>query len=185
MKLKINIKKKSAIIAICVVIATVLIDLVTKLIVMNCMHIKQDIPLIEGVLHITYITNKGAAFGSFADARWMFMGVSVLLIVFLTFLLLIWENGDKLFYVSASMVLGGGIGNMIDRIAYGEVVDFINFCAFPDLWKWIFNAADSFVCIGGGMLILWYIMFEVKAARKAKAEKAIEAKSENTEKTDE
>lgn len=177
MKLKINIKKKGAIIAICVVIATVLIDLVTKLLVMNNMEIGESIPLIEGVLHLTYITNKGAAFGSLADARWFFMAVSVLLIAFLTFLILIWENGEKLFYVAASMVLGGGIGNMIDRIAYGEVVDFIDFCAFPSLWKWIFNGADSFVCIGGGLLILWYISFEIKAARKAKAEKAAEAES--------
>ena len=159
MKLKINIKKKGAIIAICVVVATVLIDFITKVIVMNNMEINDSIPLIKDVLHITYITNKGAAFGSLTDARWLFMLVSTLLIVFLIFLLLVWEDGNELFYVAVSMVLGGGIGNMIDRIFYGEVVDFIDFCAFPDLWRWIFNGADSFVCVGAGMLILWYIWY--------------------------
>ena len=184
MKLKINIKKKGAIIAISVVIATVLIDLATKLLVMNNLELGESIPLIDGVLHLTYITNKGAAFGSFTDARWIFMTVSVLLIAFLTFMLLVFDETNELFYVSVSMVIGGGFGNMIDRIAYGEVVDFIDFCAFPDLWKWIFNGADSFVCVGGGLLVLWYILAEVKAAKKAKAEKA-EAEAENTEKSDE
>ena len=171
MKLKINIKKRGAIIAVCVVVATVLIDFITKIIVMNNMQIGQSIPLIKNVLHITYITNRGAAFGSFTDARWLFMVTSVLLIVFLAILLLIWNDGNELFYVAVSMVMGGGIGNMIDRIAYGEVVDFIDFCAFPNLWRWIFNGADSFVCVGAGLLILWYILSEIKAAKKNKVDK--------------
>lgn len=183
MKLKINIKRKGAVIAICVVIATVLIDLVTKLLVMNGMELGQSIPLIDGVLHLTYITNKGAAFGSFANARWLFMTVSVLLIAFLTFMLLVFDDANELFYVSVSMVIGGGIGNMIDRIAYGEVVDFIDFCAFPELWSWIFNGADSFVCVGGGLLVLWYILSEVKAARKKKAEKAAMETSDERDET--
>lgn len=168
MKLRINIKKKGAIIAVCVVIATVLIDFVTKLIVMNTMELEQSIPLIKDVIHITYITNKGAAFGSFSEARWVFMVASVLLIAFLVFIILVFDEANELFYTAAAMVLGGGIGNMIDRIAYGEVVDFIDFCAFPDLWKWIFNGADSFVCVGGGLLVLWYILSEIKAAKKRK-----------------
>ena len=55
------------------------------------------------------------------------------------------------------MVLGGGIGNMIDRIAYGAVVDFVDFCAFPEIWRWIFNGADSFVCVGAAILGIYYI----------------------------
>ena len=114
---------------------------------------------------------KGAAFGSMADARWLFMSVSVLLIVFLVGFILFFDEGDPLFYTAASLVLGGGIGNMIDRTAYGYVVDFIDFCAFPSLWKWIFNGADSFVCVGAGLLILWFILTEVKSAKRERAEK--------------
>ena len=69
------------------------------------------------------------------------------------------------------MILGGGIGNMIDRIFYGEVVDFLDFCAFPELWSWIFNLADSFVCVGVGLLMLYYILAEIKHAREEKSKK--------------
>lgn len=170
MKLKINIKRKGAIISLSVLIVTVLADQLTKLAVMNGMEVGQSIPLIKDVLHLTYILNRGAAFGSMADARWLFMTVSVLLIVFLCGLILVWENGDALFYTAAAMMMGGGIGNMIDRVAYGYVVDFIDFCAFPSLWRWIFNGADSFVCVGAGIFVLWYIMAEIRNYKKEKAE---------------
>jgi signal peptidase II len=171
MKLKINVTKKGAIISLSVVVATVLADLFTKLAVMKNMTLGQSVPLIEDVLHLTYIQNKGAAFGSMADARWLFMTVSVLLIIFLTGLILVWDEADALFYTATSMVLGGGIGNMIDRVAYGYVVDFIDFCAFPSLWKWIFNGADSFVCVGAGLLMLWFVLAEVRAAKRERAKK--------------
>jgi signal peptidase II len=162
----IKIDGKGALISLFVTISTVIIDLVTKLVVMNTMTLGQSIPLIKNVLHITYITNKGAAFGSFSDARWLFMTLSSLLIVFLCVLLVTWEDRNTLFYVSVSMVLGGGIGNMIDRIFYGEVVDFIDFCAFPKLWQWIFNGADSFVCVGVGLLIIYYVRSEIRNAKE-------------------
>ena len=172
MKLKINIKRKGAIISLSVLIVTVLADQLTKLAVMRYMEVGQSIPLIKDVLHLTYILNRGAAFGSMSDARWLFMTVSALLIVFLCGLILVWEDGDALFYTAAAMMMGGGIGNMIDRVAYGYVVDFIDFCAFHSLWKWIFNGADSFVCIGAGMFVLWYILAEIRNYKKEKAENA-------------
>ena len=178
MKLKINITRKGAIISLSVLVATLFIDLITKLLVINNMEIGQSIPLIKGVLNIKYITNEGAAFGMLADSRWVFMTVSALLILFLTALILIWSDAGPLFYVSVSMILGGGIGNMIDRIAYGKVIDFIDFCAFPRLWSWIFNGADSFVCVGAGLLILWYVLEEVKNYKKTKAQ-AGESSNEN------
>lgn len=171
MKLKLGITKKGAIISLSVVIAGLLADFFTKLAVMKNMEIGQSIPLIEDVLHITYITNTGAAFGSFSEHRWVFMVMSVLLIVALIALILFWDKANAMFYVATSLILAGGIGNMIDRVAYGYVVDFIDFCAFPSLWKWIFNAADSFVCVGAGLLVLWYILEEVKNARAKKNNK--------------
>ena len=178
MKLKLNITKKGAIISLSVVIAGVLIDFFTKLAVMKNMALGQSIPLIEDVLHLTFITNKGAAFGSFSDKRWVFMTISTLLIIVLIAIILLWDNANALFYTSTSLILAGGIGNMIDRIAYGYVVDFIDFCAFPNLWQWIFNGADSFVCVGAGMLLLWYILEEVKNYKKAKAQAIEKLKEE-------
>lgn len=166
MKLKLNIRRKGALLSLSVVILTVVIDFVTKQLVMNNMQLYDSIPLIKNVLHITYITNDGAAFGSMSDARWLFMTVSVIMIIGLSTLLLIWDDRNPLFYISVSMIVGGGIGNMIDRIFYKEVVDFIDFCAFPKLWKWIFNGADSFVCVGVGLLLLYYIRMEIAEKKK-------------------
>ena len=174
MKLKLNITKKGAIVSLITVIAGVLVDFFTKLAVMKNMALGQSIPLIEDVLHLTFITNKGAAFGSFSDQRWVFMTMSTLLILVLIAIILLWDKANALFYTSTSLILAGGIGNMIDRIAYGYVVDFIDFCAFPNLWQWIFNGADSFVCVGAGMLVLWYILEEVKNAKKKKASEKVD-----------
>ena len=81
--------------------------------------------------------------------------------------------------VGLSLVIGGGIGNMIDRIAYGYVVDFLDFCAFPSIWKWVFNIADACVCVGAGIVMLYFIIDIVKDAKKQKAAEIRE--SENTE----
>ncbi len=169
-KIKISIDKKGAIIALSVTLFTVFADYFSKISVMKNMELRESIPIIKNVFHITYITNPGAAFGSFSDARWVFMTASAIMIAALVALLLFWDDKSTLFYVSTSMVLGGGIGNMIDRIFYGEVVDFLDFCAFPELWSWIFNLADSFVCVGVGLLLLYYILSEVKH-QKAENEK--------------
>lgn len=166
-----SIDKKGAIIALSVTVFTVLTDCFSKILVTKNMSLHQSIPIIKNVFHLTYITNPGAAFGSFSDSRWIFMTASVLMIAALIALLLFWDDKNTLFYVSTSMVLGGGIGNMIDRIFYGEVVDFLDFCAFPELWSWIFNLADAFVCVGVGLLLLYYISSEIKHYKAEKEKK--------------
>ncbi len=177
--MKIYIKKKYAIISTLIVLAAIIIDFVTKRIVMANMTEGQSIPLIQNVLHITYITNTGAAFGSLSGARWLFMTLSTIMILVLIALLIFWDERNKLFYASVSMIIGGGIGNMIDRIFYGAVVDFIDFRAF-DFWIWIFNGADSFVCVGVGLLLIYYISSEIKYARLQKAADAERAEADNS-----
>ena len=173
MKIKLGITKKGAIISLSVVIIGLLVDFFSKLAVMTNMEIGEvgSIPLIKDFLHLTYITNKGAAFGSLSDSRWIFMSVSCVLIAVLTVLILLFKKANTLFYVATSLILSGGIGNMIDRIAYGYVVDFID---FRGIWSYIFNGADSFVCVGAGLLVLWYILEEVKNYKSKKAEKTEE-----------
>ena len=68
---------------------------------------------------------------------------------------------------------------MIDRVFLGYVVDFIDFYAFPNVWKWVFNVADSFVCVGAGMMILWCILSMIEESKKAKTQRI------GTEPTDE
>ena len=89
---------------------------------------------------------------------------------------LFWKKPQsKLLLASLILITGGGIGNMIDRVYLGYVIDFLDFCAFPQIWMWVFNVADSFVCIGAGMLALWMILDTLKEMKKEKEKKLAEA----------
>jgi len=160
---------------IAIIVGAVVIDFLTKQLVVHFMDIGQSIPLIKGVLHLTYVTNDGAAMGMLDDNRWIFMILSTVAIIAMS-AYLIWQRNElsKGFGISLAMIIGGGIGNMVDRLFYGssfgngEVVDFIDFCAFPKIWKWIFNVADSFVCVGCALFILFFIIDEAKNVKQKK-----------------
>ena len=151
----------------------ILLDQATKLLVSGTMELGESIPLLEGVLHITYIHNRGAAFGMLEDNRWVFLVVSTVTIVAITAYLSLTKSRQPLYIISLSMILSGGIGNMIDRLALGYVVDFIDFYLLPDLWKWVFNVADCFVCVGAGILVIWCIVSLVAECRPKKKPTAI------------
>ena len=127
------------------------IDQLTKLIAVKHLKPVGSVPIIKGVFHFTFTTNDGMAFGMLDDQRWIFMSVSTIMIGVLMYLLFAGKLENKLYTVSVSMIISGGIGNMIDRIALGEVLDFIHFKLINFA---IFNIADSIVCIGAGLLVL-------------------------------
>lgn len=165
---------------ILIILGVVALDQVSKILVVEFLDRDNPFVIIEGVFRLKYSENRGAAFGSFDESRWVFMIASVIGIVALSVYLFKFRPKSKFACTALSMIIGGGIGNMIDRcfrtgeIYAGEkiVVDFFDFYAFPDIWNAIFNVADSFVCIGAGMLILWCIVSmvqEIKAERAAKA----------------
>ncbi len=148
------------------------IDQLTKYLTVANFEVGESVGLIDGVFHLTYIKNEGAAFGSLAGARWIFMTVSVLLILGII-VYSVWKRPKNIcLCLSLGMLLGGGIGNMIDRTFLGFVVDFLDFCAFPELWKWIFNFADVFVCVGTGLLVFWMFRYDTKTDKTAVAENA-------------
>ena len=183
MKLKkyIKIKPVHAIICAAIVTVSVIIDFVTKQLIVDNMELYDKIPIIPDVLQLKYITNYGAAFGSFSEHRWIFMSLSCLMIIAILVLIVTWDKPKPIFYIGTSMALGGGIGNMIDRIAYGYVIDFIDFHAFS-FWKWVFNVADAFVCIGAALLVLFYITEVISSAKKdKKAENTSEGSNSDTE----
>ena len=100
------------------------------------------------------------------------MSLSCVAIVALSYYLYKTHKASKLQNVAVAFIIGGGIGNMIDRVLLGYVIDFIDFCAFPKLWYYTFNVADSFVCVGAGLMIFYLlrdIVREVKAEKAAKA----------------
>lgn len=126
--------------------------------------------VIPGVLDFTYVRNPGATAGMLANHQWVFMSLSSLVIVAVTLYLLLTKSQRFFGGLCLAAVVGGGIGNMIDRIAYGEVVDFID-VTLSDIFPFntIFNIADVFVCIGCILLIISFIADEIKD-KKAKKE---------------
>lgn len=169
---------------ILIIIGVVALDQVSKMLVVRFLDRDTPFVIIEGVFRFKYSENRGAAFGSFDEHRWVFMIASIIGITALCVYLFYFRPKSKLACTAISMVIGGGIGNMIDRtfrtgeIFEGEkvVVDFLDFYAFPDIWNAIFNVADSFVCVGAGLLILWCIM---SIFEEAKAEKLNKVTAEN------
>ena len=181
-------KKKSPIEYIvysAIIVVGIILDQLTKFLVFKFMDLYESIPLIKGFLHLTYTTNDGAAFGMMddPDQRWIFLTVSTIAIIGFMVYLYLGHAENWLSGISIAMVVSGGIGNMIDRFGIGfyvnpytgmgEVIDFIDFCG---IWKAVFNGADSFVCVGAGLLMLALVIDLVK---EFKAEKA--AKVESTE----
>ena len=144
------------------------IDQITKLIVDANMTLGQTIPLWKDVFHITYIHNEGAAMGMLSGHRWVFLVLSTVGIVLMC--LYLWYYAKTtLSRVGLSLVIAGGIGNMIDRMVLGFVVDFIDFCAF-DFWVWVFNIADAAVCVGAAIFMLDLVLELVREMRGKKAD---------------
>ncbi len=155
-----------------IVVGVVALDQLTKILVINFLDRGNPLVIIEGVFRFSYVENRGAAFGMLADNRWVFMIISTVGILALLVYLWKFSPESKIACTALSMIIGGGIGNMIDRICYSYVIDFLDFCAFPEIWPWVFNVADSFVCIGAAILIIWCIFSIFDEAKKEKAKKA-------------
>jgi signal peptidase II len=137
---------------------------------------KDTVPLIEGVLHLTYVENRGAAFGMLADHRYVFMTVSTLMIAVLCAVIYLGICENARYSASLAMIISGGIGNMIDRIACGYVVDFIDLRLINFA---VFNGADSFVCVGAALLAFFMIVDTVREERQLRS-----ARQENHTKGD-
>lgn len=142
---------------IIIVISVIILDQITKYIAyMNLRTIpSQTIPLINGVFHLTYAENRGAAFSILQNRRWFFVIITILFIIFAVYYLITHRKGSTLIKISISLILAGACGNLIDRIRNGYVVDFLDFrlINFP-----IFNVADSAVVIGS-ILLAYYLIF--------------------------
>lgn len=177
---------KDYIIYSAIIIGGIIIDQLTKWLVVSNMALWDSIPLIKNFLHITYTTNDGMAFGLLDNQRWIFLALSTVSILAFIAYLYLGHAENMLHGVSLSMIISGGIGNMIDRFGLGfyvnpktgigEVVDFIDFCG---IWNAVFNGADSFVCVGAGMLVLALILDIIKESKAEKAKKEAKEKEDD------
>lgn len=160
---------------IIIIVGVVGADQLTKRLVVEFLSRDESFELIPGIFQLTYVENRGAAFGMLSEHRWVFMVISVIAIV--AMLIYLWKFAPKSRWacVALSMIIGGGIGNMIDRVYLNYVIDFLDFCAFPNLWVWVFNVADACVCVGGGILVVWCVVSliqEMRAEKMAKTKKS-------------
>lgn len=130
----------------------IFLDQLTKFLVKNNFQLNHSMPIIKNILHLTYVTNSGSAFGLFRGFNIFFILFSVIVVIVISYYLKKIKESEKLLQFSVGLLLGGTIGNLIDRIAYGSVVDFIDFRVWP-----VFNVADSAVTISIILLIvlLW------------------------------
>ena len=132
-------------------------DQITKFLTVANIALYEDIPFIPGLLQLTYIQNTGAAFSSFEGQQWLF---AVIFVVFTG--LILWEYRKKSMHFTTlewwciAAIYGGGLGNMIDRVRLGYVVDMIEttFIVFP-----VFNVADCFITCGCILLMVHLILF--------------------------
>ena len=137
--------------------AALLADLATKARIQQVFRLGEGIWLIDGFLKFEYVRNPGVAFGMFAELAWRWRLPFFLLTLAAAGWLLtsLWSqaSGTKVGRTAIGLIAGGAIGNLIDRIRYGEVVDFIDVWIGTFHWP-TFNVADSCICVGTGLLLL-------------------------------
>ena len=150
---------------ILITLAVVLLDQVSKLLVVRFIAEGEIVPCIDGLFHLNYINNEGAAFGILQNHRWVFMVISVIAIAAIFFYIA--KEKPKSMWVKTCLafIAGGGVGNMIDRIFRGSVVDFID---FEFVKFYVFNVADAFVTVGCAVLICYVLFVELPKEAKQK-----------------
>ena len=130
-------------------------DQIIKYFVVNNLKPLGSVSVIDNLFKLTYVENRGVAFGMFNDMRWFFVVLTSVLIAAIIIFMFIKRPGGKLFYIAAGLIIGGGIGNLIDRILYGYVIDYLSISFFSP----VCNFADYAITIGVVLLAVYVIFF--------------------------
>lgn len=133
------------------------LDRISKWAIVNYMDLYESIPLIEGWLHITSSRNRGAAFGILQGKTMFLVALTILVAIFIIYYIYRVHKTQKLFAFSLALILGGAIGNLIDRATTGAVVDFIDVRIINFA---IFNVADSAIVIGTALILVDIFIFK-------------------------
>jgi signal peptidase II len=153
--------------------ALVVLDQAIKIYVHAGFNVGDSVPVIPGFFHITYVRNTGAAFGIFREtAAWFrdafFLSMPPIAMAIILLMLKGVANTDRWQVLSLSLIFGGAIGNYIDRLRFGYVIDFLDF-HYKNVWSYpAFNVADSAIVTGVCLLLLLMTVRD-RAAKKAKA----------------
>lgn len=142
-------------------------DQYTKYFISTNMALYDRKEFINGLIDITYIHNTGGAWGLFSGYTWLLLSLTVIVMIVCITLLFKFATKSRLLFWAISLVMAGGLGNMIDRIFRGgRVVDFLHFEFWPTFP--VFNIADIAVVVGAGLLILYFIIDTVNDCKKQK-----------------
>ena len=135
------------------------LDQLTKYWTVQNIPLGEQVPVWPGVFHLTHFRNTGMAFSMLEGGRWIFLTLTAVVLALLIAAVVKKWLRHPLALAAVVFIVGGGLGNMIDRALYGYVVDMIEveFMRFA-----VFNVADSFVCIGAALLVIWAIFFDKK-----------------------
>jgi signal peptidase II len=133
------------------VLGVVVIDRLSKIFFSHLLDLNESLILIKNFLYFTLVHNTGIAFGLFKDCGFVFIIIPLVLTGLLIYNVYYYRNSEKLsrtYILAFSLILGGAIGNLIDRISLGYVIDFIDFRIWP-----VFNIADSAISIGAAIIL--------------------------------
>lgn len=132
----------------------VVIDQVIKYFVSAYLQPIGSVNVIDNLFSLTYVENKGVAFGMFSGMHWLFIALTSVLLAIIIFYMFKKRPKGRFFYICAALIIGGGVGNLIDRIFYGYVIDYISLSFFPP----VCNFADYCITTGT-ILIVIYLLF--------------------------
>lgn len=150
--------KRHHLLFVMTVLVIVVLDQISKVYIDTHMTLHESIPVIQGFFNITYVRNPGAAFGFLADSTplvraFFLIGVSIFASGLIVYYVMKMKTEDILLTYGMSLIMGGAVGNLIDRVRLGEVIDFLD--VYISTYHWpAFNVADSAVSIGA--VILFY-----------------------------
>ena len=134
-----------------IIISAIVADRGSKVICRQYLRPLGSIPVIKGVFHLTYVENTGAAFGMLQGNTWFLILTSVLVSAVVAYLIWKIKPENRYVKISLALILGGALGNLVDRVLLGYVVDFLDFRIWP-----VFNIADS--CVVVGAILLGYFV---------------------------
>lgn len=139
----------------------VIIDQVIKYFVAMYLPQAGVVAAIPHLLDLNYVENRGVAFGMFENMRWIFVALTSVIIVILLYIIIFKKIKSKMFLISSALIIGGGIGNLIDRVLYGYVIDYLQLSFFSP----VCNFADYAVTVGTVLLVI-YLLFMSDSSKK-------------------
>lgn len=144
----------------------VIIDQIIKYFVSAYLQPVGSINVIDNLFSLTYVENRGVAFGMFSGMHWLFIALTSVLLAIIIFYMFKKRPKGRFFYICAALIIGGGIGNLIDRIFNGYVIDYISLSFFPP----VCNFADYCITAGTILLVIYLLFFSdmLDSSKKAK-----------------